>query len=238
MPLCCDDIFCMYANKVLQFSYQIYNQKRTLNLARVNSCLFASAWSMMPQWHRTFPLAANNVTGPWYIATAALIYNPCLNPALSFYNMTADLLDRIIAIQDRTLSIRNIKFVLIVANFCAISFFDWHIGWAEARENDKTGPRPLHLVGKLLSVPQSPVLTRSTSAEGKTEACGLILWSCGFTAYQCVQANVRSLNQHPSINYSLCVTGPAPLLVTWLPDKPWKRPWEQGWRGGLGVCEN
>ena len=50
------------------------------------------------------------------------------------------------------------------------------------KESGKTSPRPLCLVGNFLSVPQSPVLTWSMSAEGRTEACGLVLRSHGFTA--------------------------------------------------------
>ena len=59
---------------------------------------------------------------------------------------------------------------------------------------------PLRLVGNFLSMPQSPVFTWSISAEGRTEACGLVLRFHSFTAYQCVRAYVGSLNQHPS-NY-------------------------------------
>ena len=81
------------------------------------------------------------------------------------------------------------------------------------KENGKTGLRPLRLVGNFLSMPQSPVFTRSISAEGRTEACGLVLRFHGFTAYQCVRADVGSLNQHSSINHSLRVTAPASLLI-------------------------
>ena len=62
-------------------------------------------------------------------------------------------------------------------------------------------------------MPQSPVFTLSISAEGRTEACGLVLRFHGFTAYQCVRADVGSLNQHPSNNHSLWVTAPASLFV-------------------------
>ena len=79
--------------------------------------------------------------------------------------------------------------------------------------NGKTGLRPLRLVGNFLSMPQSPVFTRSISAEGRTEACGLVLRFHGFTAYQCVRADVRSLNQHTSNNHSLRVAAPASLFV-------------------------
>ena len=51
------------------------------------------------------------------------------------------------------------------------------------KENGKTGPRPVHLVGNFLSMPQSPVYTWSISAEGRTEACVLFLRSHGFTAF-------------------------------------------------------
>ena len=52
----------------------------------------------------------------------------------------------------------------------------------------------MRLVGNFLSMPQSPVFTQSISAEGRTEACGLVLRFHGFTAYQCVRADVGSLN--------------------------------------------
>ena len=72
-------------------------------------------------------------------------------------------------------------------NFVQSPFLiDNHRSRGEAKENGKTGPRPLHLVGNFLSMPQSPVFTQSISAEGRTEACGLVLRSHGFTAYQCV----------------------------------------------------
>lgn len=67
-------------------------------------------------------------------------------------------------------------------------------------------------------MPQSPVFTWSTSAESRTKACRLVLRYHGFTAYQCVRADVGSLNQHPSINHSLRLTAPTSLLVTWLSD--------------------
>ena len=85
--------------------------------------------------------------------------------------------------------------------------------WTKAKENGKTGLRPLRLVGNFLSMPQSPVFTRSISAEGRTEACGLVLRFHGFTAYQCVRADVGLLNQHPSNNHSFRVTPPASLFV-------------------------
>ena len=152
----------------------------------------------------TFPLAAY-VTGPWCIVTAALIYNPCLDPAFSVYNMAAEHL--------KTCHCQYLqyRFVLIFAKFCATSPFDWHIGRAEGKENVKTGLRPLRLVGNFLSMPQSPVFTQSISAESRTEACGLVLRFHSFTAYQCVRADVGSLNQHPieqSLTPSYCTSIP------------------------------
>ena len=86
------------------------------------------------------------------------------------------------------------------------------------KENGKTSPRPLLLVGNFLSMPQSPVFTGSTSTKVRNE-----VQSRGFSDYQCVQANGRSLNQQPSINHSLRVTVPAPYphhltLSLWLRD--------------------
>ena len=174
----------------------------------------------------TFPLAANDVTGPWCIARAALIYNPCLYPAFSVYNMAAEHLNFWHFETGHCKYLQN-RFVLIFAKFCATSLFDWHIGRAEAKENGKTGLRPLRLVGNFLSMPQSPVFTRSISAEGRTEACGLVLRFHGFTAYQCVRADVGSLNQHPSNNHSLRVTMPASLFINWPFDVG-------GWGCGVG----
>ena len=45
------------------------------------------------------------------------------------------------------------------------------------KENGKTGLRPLRLVGNFLFMPQSPVFTRSISAEGRTEATPVDLFS-------------------------------------------------------------
>ena len=80
-----------------------------------------------------------------------------------------------------------------------MSLFNWHIGRGEARENGKTGPRPLRLVGNFLTMLQSPVSTRSTHEESRMGACGLVLRFRGFTAYQCVRADVGSLSQCPNM---------------------------------------
>ena len=40
------------------------------------------------------------------------------------------------------------------------------------KENSKTGPRPLRLLGNFLSMPQSPVFTRSILLEGGVTVSG------------------------------------------------------------------
>ena len=142
------------------------------------------------------------------------IYHPCLEPAFSVYNMAAEHLN---FWHFKTGHCKYLQYWIawFLPNFVQPPFLIWHIGRADAKENGKTGPRPLRLVGNFLSMPQSPVFSRSISAEGRAEACGLVLRFHGFTAYQCVRADVGSLNQHPWNHHSLRVTAPASLFVNW-----------------------